>query len=266
MIPVIVHGVSGRMGRRIVDLSKADARHGTVILAGIVRRGHSSAGSQFSGVPVVDSFDKALCLASAGAMGRTVVIDFSTPAALSDLIPLLSSEEVALVSGTTGLDESQLSALREAGKTIPVVWAANMSLGVHLLSRLVAIAARALPEADLEIVETHHRHKVDAPSGTALRLAEIARQARPKARVLPGRTGSSPGGRGGDIGVHSIRMGEVVGDHQVHLALDHEIVTLGHRATSRDAFAGGALAAARYAANAAPGYYGMDQVLGLDPS
>lgn len=249
-VALVVHGAAGRMGRRVLALAAARPAEFRPVL-GLERPG-SSPGS-IDGVPVVAADDAAAVAAAlaatrtAGAPGAIVLVDFSTPAALVALCratgPLAN---LPLVSGTTGLDASAEAALQDRAARTAVVWAPNMSVGVHVLARLVAAAAAALPAADIEIVETHHRHKKDAPSGTALRLGHAAREGRP----------------GGDIPMHSLRMGEVVGDHEVHFALDHEVVTLRHRALSRDVFAAGALDAARFAATAAPGRYGIEAVLG----
>jgi 4-hydroxy-tetrahydrodipicolinate reductase len=269
MIPLIIHGAGGRMGRRVIELALADAGAAFGPVLGIERPGHPAVGTTAGGVPVVDSFPAALerLGADAAAAGagdfRAVVVDFSSPAALPTLAAGCVRHRLALVSGTTGYGAAEQARLAEMARSVAVVWAPNMSLGVHLLYRLVAEAARSLGDAaEVEIVETHHRHKADAPSGTAARLADLVRQARQDGEVRVGRSGNTPGGRPpAEIGVHSVRMGEVVGDHEVHFALDHEILTLSHRALGRDVFASGALVAARFAAGAAPGLYGMDAVL-----
>lgn len=265
MIPLIIHGAGGRMGRRVIDLALADAGAAFGPLVGLERPGHPAAGSAVGEVPVFDSLEAALGRLRSGAgvgAPRGVVVDFSSPAALEALAGPCGRLGLALVSGTTGLSAEVRALLEETARTVAVVWAPNMSLGIHLLYRLVTDAARSLGAAEVEIVETHHRHKADAPSGTAARLAELVKVARRDAVVRVGRSGTTPGGRPpAEIGVHSVRMGEVVGDHEVHFALDHEIVTLAHRALGREAFAAGALAAARFASGAAPGLYGMDAVL-----
>jgi 4-hydroxy-tetrahydrodipicolinate reductase len=238
------------MGRRVLALAAARPAEFRV-LAGIERAG--AAPDSIDGTPIVavdDAAALAAALAGAGGAGtaspRPVIIDFSTPAALLALCRAAGPlAELPLVSGTTGLDAAAEAALSERAARSAVLWAPNMSLGVHVLARLVLAAARALSGADIEIVETHHRHKQDAPSGTAIRLGQAVREA----------------GVTGDIHMHSLRMGEIVGDHDVHFALDHEVVTLRHRALSRDVFAAGALAAARFAAAAPPGRYGIDAVL-----
>jgi 4-hydroxy-tetrahydrodipicolinate reductase len=144
---------------------------------------------------------------------------------------------------------------------VPVLWEPNMSLGVHVLASLVARAAAELPDWDAEIVETHHRAKVDAPSGTALRLAEAVQKARAGTRLVHGRQGR-PGARSPhEIGMHALRGGDVVGDHEVHLLGGGERIELTHRATSRDVFAHGALRAAAWIVGKAAGSYTLADVL-----
>lgn len=271
MIPVVVHGVAGRMGRRVVDLLTGGGGHGLTLVAGVDRAGGAPGPALPGGVPLLTDAMEALerAAAAADADGLAVVIDFTAPAALVGLAPRAAAAGVALVSGTTGLAVAAEEVLAATARAVPVVWAPNMSVGVNLLYHLVELAARALPQADIEIMETHHRHKADAPSGTAARLAEIAAETRrgftpAGVAIRQGRSGITPGGRpAGEIGVHSLRLGEVVGDHDVHFGLDHEVVTLSHRALGRDAFAAGALTAARFAATAQPGLYGMSDVLRL---
>ncbi len=247
MIAVIVHGAAGRMGRMVMELaSRAPDAFG--VRAGIEARGNALVGTTLDGVPIVDSFSKAHCFAASPDGPRPVLIDFTRPAPLASVAGPAADAGTAIVSGTTGLTDDAERALDEAARSVPVVWAPNMSLGVNVLYRLVAEAAAAFGNsADCSIVEMHHRHKVDAPSGTALRLAEVARRARPD------------GAR--EVEVHAARLGEIIGDHAVHFALDHEVVTLRHEALGRHVFAQGALAAARFAAAAAPGRYGMNDVL-----
>lgn len=273
MIPLVVFGVGGRMGRRVVDLCGGAAGQGFRLVAGVERAGAVEGLPTLpGGAPVLADVSEALALAQAVADGVSlpVVIDFTSPGALVALAPKAAAAGVALVSGTTGLAVAAEEVLAATARAVPVVWAPNMSLGVNLLYRLVELATRALPHADIEIVEAHHRHKADAPSGTAARLAEIAAETRrgftPNGvAVRQGRGGITPGGRPvGEIGVHSVRLGEVIGDHDVYFGLDHEVVRISHRALGRDAFAAGALAAARFAAAAQPGLYGMQDVLQLN--
>ena len=191
-----------------------------------------------------------------------LVVDFSVASALDWLFDALEAQPCALVSGTTGLSDQQTRRLQGLAQTMPILWASNMSLGVAVLKALVSQAARQLADWDLEIVETHHRHKLDAPSGTALTLAESAAAQRPGSTIVCGRAGE---GRRhpGQIGVQAMRGGSVVGHHEVHFFGHAEQVTLSHRAESRDQFARGALRAAYWLSSREPGLYRLEQVLGL---
>jgi 4-hydroxy-tetrahydrodipicolinate reductase len=172
-----------------------------------------------------------------------------------------------MVIGTTGLDAAETRAVHEAARKIPIVWAPNMSLGVNLLFALVEQTSRTLGmDYDIEIIETHHRRKKDAPSGTALRLGEKAAQGRGQSlesAVTHGRCGITGDRPRGQIGMHAMRAGDAIGDHTVLFATDGERLELSHRATNRDAFAAGALRAAVWVAGRTPGLYDMKDVLGL---
>lgn len=195
----------------------------------------------------------------------TVLVDFSSPQGFRHWLGSCGAAGVPFVSGTTGPSEDDLRLLDEAAKRIPVLHATNTSLGVAVLNRLSAEAARLLGEDyDIEIVESHHRHKKDAPSGTADTLARTILEAtgRDESALQMGRHGMEPRAKG-SIGVHSLRMGDVVGEHTVHLATDGERIEITHKATSRDTFARGALRAARWIVGKRPGRYSMEHVLGL---
>ena len=193
-----------------------------------------------------------------------VVIDFSTPAGFEAALAHCREHQVALVSGTTGLDARQRAALDAAALDIPVLHAANFSLGVAVLTRALRDAAAALPDWDLEIVEAHHARKLDAPSGTALALGRAAAAARGQdfdklaVRARDGQVGSRPHGA---IGFASIRAGDIVGEHSAILATAGERLELSHRATDRAIFARGALRAAAWIAGKPPGAYPLDDVL-----
>lgn len=198
--------------------------------------------------------------------GTDVLIDFSSPEGTVEAARYCQSKELPLVTGTTGLDDGQQAVIRDAAETIPVVQSGNMSLGVTLLRRLVAEASAALPDFDIEILETHHRHKKDSPSGTALLLGEAAARARgtalsEKARFA--RHGRHDQRHADEIGFAVRRGGGVYGEHEVAFMSEGETVTLGHQALSRDAFARGALTAARWIIGRPPGLYTMDDVLGF---
>jgi 4-hydroxy-tetrahydrodipicolinate reductase len=254
-----VVGASGRMGRAVVRLAHADGLE-IVCAVGSTDVGRDVgelAGVGLLGTRVTEG------LATLEQARAEVIIDFSAPGATLSLAPLAAASGSALVSGTTGLGEDTRAALDRAALRVPVLWEPNMSVGVHVLTDLLSRAASALADWDVEIVETHHRAKVDAPSGTALRLAETVQRARAgTTRLVHGREGR-PGARPvAEIGMHALRGGDVIGDHEVHLLGGAERLVLVHRATSRDVFAHGALRAARWIAGRPAGRYTLSDVLG----
>jgi 4-hydroxy-tetrahydrodipicolinate reductase len=243
VITLAVFGSEGRMGRAVRGEALIDG--GFQVAACF----DNSGGCLEPGSPLPGQVD--------------VVIDFSTPSAMAALENTLSGSGAALVSGTTGLSSREKLMLESWSTTRAVFYSANMSLGVYVLARLVAEAARmAGTRFDLEIAEFHHRDKVDSPSGTALRLLESwkAGLGRDLSTVY-GREGAVGPRRPGEAGLHSIRGGDVAGDHEVHLLGDGERLLLAHRASGRRTFALGALAAARFAAGRPPGLYGMDDLM-----
>ena len=263
---IAIAGAAGRMGRMlaaaIVETPEAE------LAGGLERRGHPAVGSDVAaaaglppdGATIGDDPDVLFEAADA-------VLDFTTPETLLSLAPVAARTGKAYVVGTTGLGDDHFAALAEAARSVPVVQAANMSIGVNLLLGLIAEAAAVLgPDYDLEIVEMHHRHKVDAPSGTALALGEAVAAARGQrladlwVKSRDGHTGARPVGA---IGFASLRGGDVVGDHQAIFAGDGERIELGHRASSRAVFARGAVRAALWTADRPPGLYGMRHVLGF---
>jgi 4-hydroxy-tetrahydrodipicolinate reductase len=194
----------------------------------------------------------------------SVVVDFSAPSAFEALGKLLEGSRAALVSGTTGLGGREKSLLSEWSSTRAVFHSPNMSTGVYVLSRLVFEAGRLLDERfDLEIVETHHRGKVDSPSGTALKMLESWAAGTGRAvRPVYGRSGKTGPRDPGEAGIHSVRGGDVPGDHEIHLLGDGERLTLTHRVSGRRTFSLGALAAARFIEGKPAGLYGMDDLVG----
>ena len=237
-------GAAGRMGKMLTTLAEANPSLEVV-----------------AKVDVADGYDKAW------PAGTEAVIDFSFHSAVPAFIAKAAEEEIAYVIGTTGLSADEQSAVNAAAKRIPVVQSGNYSLGVNLLLNLVKTAAKVLgPEYDVEVVEMHHRHKKDAPSGTALMLAKAAAAGRgvdfDKAAIY-GRKGIIGERPEGEIAVHALRGGSVVGDHTVMFAGDVERVEITHKAQSREAFAAGALKAALWAAGRNPGIYTMRDVLGF---
>lgn len=270
---VVVAGALGRMGRLLVDAALADP---AFVLAGAtVRRGSPESGKDAAifagraagGVALVDDLQIGLASAAArGGEGRLVVVDFTTPGATQLHARLAASKEAAYVVGTTGLSKEDQAALDAAAQRVPVLVASNTSLGANLLFQLAAQTARAMPQADVEVVELHHRRKKDAPSGTALTLVGAAAQARGQGAdaIVKARVGDAPR-RPGEIGVFGVRGGDVVGEHTVYFFLDGERVEITHRVTDRRIFATGALAAAAALAQRPPGRYAMTDVLGLSP-
>ena len=197
--------------------------------------------------------------------GTQVLVDFSSPEGFRRWLDACAAVGVPFVSGTTGLSETDLSRLDAAAQRIAVLHATNTSLGVAVLNKVAADAARMLgDDYDIEIVESHHRHKKDAPSGTADTLAAhlLSATGRGREALVFGRQGLTPR-QPGSIGVHSLRLGDVIGEHTVHFATEGERLELTHKATSRDTFARGALRAARWLAGRAAGRYSMDDVLGF---
>lgn len=217
-IRLLIHGATGRMGQALLRLGAEGAVDGCEVVAAVSRRPVQR---------VVDGVPQFAASELAGVPAFDVAIDFSLPEAFDPLLLQCVHRGVALVSGTTGLSDAQRQALGEAAGRIPVLWAANFSLGVAVLEELVERAAAALGDWDCDIVETHHVHKKDAPSGTALALGAAAERGGAHARYA------------------SLRAGDVVGEHLVQLTGAGERLELVHRATSRDVFARGALLAAR---------------------
>jgi 4-hydroxy-tetrahydrodipicolinate reductase len=254
-----VVGASGRMGRAVVRLAHAE---GVEVVCAVGSTDIGRDAGELAGVGPLGT-----CVvgevAALEAVRAEVIVDFSAPGATLALAAVAAAAGSALVSGTTGLGEDARAALDRAAVRVPVLWEPNMSLGVHVLAELVRRAASALPDWDVEIVETHHRAKVDAPSGTALRFAETVQHARAEAtHLVHGRSGTPGARRAGELGMHALRGGDVVGDHEIHLLGGGERLVLTHRATSRDVFAHGALRAARWIAGRPARRYALKDVLG----
>ena len=267
-IRFIVSGAAGRMGRMVVRAIREAETEG-LRLTGALEREDSPwlgqdpgllAGGPASGFAIVA--DPLPLLLDADA-----IIDFSSPAASVELAGLAAQARIADVIGTTGLSDEDLDRIEAAARHAPIVRSGNMSLGVNLLAALTGRAAAALGgEFDIEIIEMHHRMKVDAPSGTALMLGTAAAEGRGiplKNHWARGRDGITGARRKGDIGFASLRGGTVVGDHSVIFAGEGERVVLSHHAEDRALFARGALQAARWAHGRKPGLYSMADVLGL---
>lgn len=248
------------MGQSIIRLA---AGEGAEIVGAIVSAASKVLGRDAGEVSGVGHLGVALDAdVSAGLLGADVVIDFSRAEAVPRLVQAAVRARVAILSGTTRLDAAADALLDEAAQVVPVLWAPNTSLGVAVLAEIAADAARKLgPAFDVEIVETHHRAKVDAPSGTAVRLASAIREARGDLAPVYGREGNAGPRPRSEIGIFAVRGGDVIGDHTVYLLGPGERIELTHKATSRDLFARGALAAARFLCGKAPRRYTMKDML-----
>ena len=231
-IRLLVHGASGRMGRAVLRLAAQDPRF--AVVAAVSRRG-----DDIEGTPGFAAADMET------APEVDLVIDFSLPEAFDAMLTMCLNREAALVTGTTGLDEAQRARLDLASSRIETLWASNFSLGVAVLEELVRRASAALPDWPVSLVETHHVHKKDAPSGTALTLARAAQAV----------TGRPPE-------IESLREGEVIGIHRLRFDGPGETLELGHVAGDRDLFARGALQAAALVARRGPGAYRLGELLG----
>jgi 4-hydroxy-tetrahydrodipicolinate reductase len=265
-VRVALAGVSGRMGRALLEAVAAD--DDCVLAAAIDRPGSPLVGQDAgaawgaaSGVGVTDQPADAL-------PGAQALIDFTRPEATFGYLDACAAAGVPLVIGTTGFDEAGRARIAAAARQIPIVFAPNMSVGVNLLMKLAEVAARVLQDGyDIEIVEAHHRHKVDAPSGTALGLGQAV--ARAVGRDLAscavyGREGVTGERDPKTIGFATVRGGDIVGDHTLLFAGVGERVELTHKASSRATFAQGALRAAKWLQGRAPGLYDMRDVLNLN--
>ena len=250
MIRIILHGCSGRMGHIITDICAKDEN--IEIAAGV-----DAFGSEYADYPVYRSL--AECPAA------DAVIDFSTASAIDGLLDYCVKKQLPVIVCTTGLSEEQSEKLREASEKIAVLKSANMSVGINLLEVLIAEAAPKLAAAgfDIEIVEKHHNQKLDAPSGTAIALADAANGALDHAyEYVFDRSGRREKRPVKEIGISAVRGGTIVGDHDVIFAGQDEVITLSHRAYSRAVFGKGAVEAAKFLAGKAAGFYTMHDVLG----
>ena len=266
MIKVVVAGAGGRMGGRLISLIGESK---SLRLAGAIeKKGHPAvgrdagevAGGARLGIPIGDDLTTL-------AEKADVLIEFTSPEATLAHVEIMASRKKAMVIGTTGLSAEQVSELKTKAKAIPCVLAPNMSVGVNLMLKVIAEMARALGgDYDIEVTEAHHRLKKDAPSGTALKMAEVLAKATGKSLdqvAAYARKGMIGERKRGEIGMQVIRAGDIVGDHTVLFGGIGERLEVTHRASSRDTFAMGALRGAEWVVKQAPGLYDMQDVLGL---
>ena len=239
---IIVNGACGRMGRALCGLIEETPQHTLAACVG-VHGAQEGVLTELNAAPDAD-----------------IIIDFSHHSAVFALLDYAEAKRLPVVIATTGHDAAELERIREAARKIPVFLSGNMSVGVAQLCRMARETARLFPEADIEIVEIHHKHKKDAPSGTAKMLVSAVQEARGDAAMVCGRSGMQPR-TPGEIGVHSLRMGEVVGIHEVHICTATQTITLRHEAHDRALFAEGAVCAAEFLAEQAAGLYDMKSMI-----
>lgn len=262
VISIAITGAAGRMGARLIAVAR---QAGGYEIAGAIERPEHPAQAQDAGE-----------IAGVGKIGLPitfdlrptpqVLIDFTTPSSMRHWLKTCGDRGIAMVIGTTGLKEKDHAAIDRAATRIPILQAPNMSLGVNVLFQIAGQVAKLLGDGyDIEIIEAHHRFKKDAPSGTAMGLADAILKSLGKQReaLRYDRHGDDVPRKTGEIGIHSLRVGDEVGRHTAHFAALGERLELTHVATNRDTFVHGALRAARWIADRKPGRYGMADVLGL---
>ena len=245
MIKVLVHGSGGKMGGHVMDeIRKSDDME---LFCGVDPKSQGPENYKY-----YDSFDK--------VEGKPdVIIDFSFHTLVKSVLDYATKVECPVLIATTALDDEDKKAVAHASQKIPVFLAANMSIGVALLADFAKQAAKMFPDADIEIVEAHHNRKVDAPSGTAVMLANAIKEVRPEAEYVYGRSGESKRTKN-EIGIHALRMANIVGEHEVYITTESQQLVLRHNAYDRSLFADGAIKAARFLVNQGKGLYTMNDM------
>ncbi|WP_413520786.1 4-hydroxy-tetrahydrodipicolinate reductase [Psychrobacter glacincola] len=267
MINVGVIGAGGRMGRMLIEALQDNPQ--TILTAAIERQGSSLVGADAGEVAAIGCLNVQIVDDLKAVINNIdVLIDFSLPDATEQNMQVCAANNVAMVIGTTGFNEQQEQVLATASEQVAIVYAGNYSTGVNLSLKLLGMAAKAFgTEADVEVIEAHHKHKIDAPSGTAYMMAEAVAEARGqnlKDVAVYGREGQTGAREAGSIGIHAIRGGEIIGDHTVMFIADGEVVEITHRARARMTFAAGAVRAATWIVQQSDGQYNMQDVLGLN--
>ncbi|MEK6219512.1 MAG: 4-hydroxy-tetrahydrodipicolinate reductase [Psychrobacter cryohalolentis] len=267
MINVGVIGAGGRMGRMLIEAIQDNPQ--TILTAAIERQGSSLVGADAGEVAAVGRLDVKIVDDLRSVINKIdVLIDFSLPVATEQNMQVCAEHNVAMVIGTTGFNEQQEQVLAKASEQVAIVYAGNYSTGVNLSLKLLGMAAKAFgTDADVEVIEAHHKHKIDAPSGTAYMMAEAVAEARGQSLkdvAVYGREGQTGEREAGTIGIHAIRGGEIIGDHTVMFIADGEVVEITHRARARMTFAAGAVRAATWIVQQSSGQYNMQDVLGLN--
>jgi 4-hydroxy-tetrahydrodipicolinate reductase len=249
---ILLSGFNGAMGREVIKLAETGYQEAQ-IAAGV---DINAAGTEtFAGqaVPVARSFEEA-------STDVDVIVDFSHHSLTSDLVKFAVDHGIRLVLATTGQTDEEKAMIREAGRKIPLFFTANYSMGIAILIELAKKTASLMPDAEVEIVEVHHDRKIDAPSGTALAIAEGVKEVRPGSEIVCGRSGMKKREHS-DIGVSSVRIGNVVGIHEVLIGTNNQTISLKHEAHSRALFAEGALSAAAWLMKQPAGLYDMNDLI-----
>lgn len=266
MTKVAITGAAGRMGKALIEaVNTSDT---VSVSAAIERPGSSVIGVDAGELAGIDALGITVVDDISAAPEFDVLIDFTRPEVTMNNLEVCRQRGSSIVIGTTGMDDSQKQTISDAGKDIGVVFAPNMSVGVNLCLKLLDMAAKVLgDDVDIEVIEAHHRHKVDAPSGTALRMGEVVAEALGrdlKDCAVYGREGQTGERDRKTIGFETIRAGDIVGDHTVMFAGAGERVEITHKASSRMTFANGAVRAADWIMGRGPGLFDMQDVLGLN--
>ena len=243
---IIVNGAAGRMGQTLCNIIENSEKHSVAAYCSLEYEGGSEA-LHFADITAFDG-------------DADCIIDFSSHKATKQITDYAIKRNLPLVIATTGQDESEMNIIKETSAKIPLFYSQNMSFGVALLNCLAKIAAKALPDADIEIIEKHHNRKLDVPSGTALLLANGIKSVKEGVEYNIGRHENGKRQKK-EIGIHSIRMGNEVGTHEIIFALDSQVITLTHEAENRGLFAEGSLTAASFLVGKSAGFYNMDDIL-----
>ncbi len=251
---ILLSGLGGHMGHEVAALLAAKPR-GMELACGV----DAFADADAMPVPCAKTFAEA----EGPDFAADLIIDFSHHSLTNDLLAYACKKNIPLVLATTGQTDDERAAIAEASKRIPLFFAANYSVGVALLIKLAKQTAAVMKDAEIEIVEMHHDRKVDAPSGTALAIGRALQEVRPEATLALGRSGMGKRTKE-EIGIHAIRMGNIVGTHEVIIGTNNQTITLKHEAHSRALFAEGALAAAEFVTGKPAGLYDMDSLLAMD--
>jgi len=264
-VRVIVAGAAGKMGKMIVQACAKDPE--VKVVGGIEQAGNPAVGKDAGETAGIGNLNAPISDDLAKIVNNCdVVIDFTFPAVTLANLEICRKNGKRMVIGTTGLKPEEVETVKKAGLSTAVVQSPNMSVGVNLLFKVIADVTKVLSDFDIEIVEAHHNQKKDAPSGTAEKLAQVIAEAREKSLDeigIYGRKGIVGARKKGELGIHAVRGGDIVGDHTVLFAGEGERIEVKHQAHSRMTFASGAVRAARFVAGKDKGFFSMKEVLGL---